>query len=307
MLKTEKIAAKTYYIKGIEIPERDPKAHKGDFGRLLIMAGSPDFTGAPSLAARAALRAGAGLVYLAVPESIYQIEAAKNDEAMVLSVPADANGLTDPAAVKKLAPHIEKASCVLAGPGMGRGGGLDLVLRDALSLARCPVVLDADALFAAAEDPGLIWDNARRIPMILTPHEGEFKRLISGRGYTFTPGDDYSRIACARRFVRETGTYLILKGRATVVALPDETCFINTTGGPALAKGGSGDVLAGILSALICQFPLVDGLCGAVYIHGMAGDHCSHSLSQISVLASDVVESLPYAFSSLMKRSDLNT
>ena len=266
----------------LRIPQRPLLAHKGDFGRLLILGGSVGFTGAPTLCARAALRSGAGLVSLGVPKSIYEITAAKNDEAMPFPL-ADDNGKLSAEAADVALSRAMGADAVVAGPGLGRSDAMPELIGRLITECRSSLVLDADALFALAAQCDVLKDSAK--PVVLTPHEGEFSRFP-----TQHTGD---RIADAKRFATEYGCALVLKGHATVCAFPDGEIWINTSGGPSLAKGGSGDVLSGMIGALLCVMPLKAAVTAAVWIHGRAGDVCAQSLGENGVLASDVIEAIP--------------
>ena len=278
----------------VHLPARDPLSHKGDFGRLLIVGGSVGYTGAPSLCAMAALRAGAGLVSLGVPEPIYTITAVKNTEAMPFPLVADEAGRLSPLALPALLERLEKADAAVLGPGLGRSEALTALMSELMRCTPCPLVLDADALFALGSHPAMLREAAR--PVILTPHAGEFARLGGGSG-----GD---RTADALAFAREYGCCVVLKGHATVCAFPDGEAFLNTTGGPALAKGGSGDVLAGIIGALLCRLPLREAVVTAVWLHGRAGDLCAGELGEDGVLATDVIGALPRAMTEIRERKN---
>lgn len=275
----------------LAIPARDPLAHKGDFGKLLVVGGCVGYTGAPTLCAKAALRSGAGLVSLGVPEPIYAITAVKNDEAMPFPLAADEDGKLSRAALPVILERLEKSDAAVIGPGLGRSDEMPALIEEIVRSARCPMVLDADALFALGAQPDALRDSAK--PVILTPHEGEFARL-GGR----LTGD---RTADAIAFAREHGCVLVLKGKATVCAFPDGEAYINNSGGPALAKGGSGDVLAGMIGALLCRLPLKQAVTTAVWLHGRAGDLCAQTLGEDGVLAGDVIDAIPRAMQEIRK------
>lgn len=279
----------------VSLPRRRPESHKGDFGRCLIVAGSVGYTGAPVLSARAASRMGSGLVYLGVPEQIYDIMAVKLDEEMPFPLPGDEQGLLAANAAAKILHRVEKCDVCLIGPGLGRSPDISELVLSVIRLANIPVVLDADGLFAVASNIDIL-DQAT-CPLILTPHPGEFMRLA---------GDLAScdRLSAARTFVSEHNCVLVLKGHRTITALPDGTAYINTTGGPAMAKGGSGDVLAGMITALIGQkFSVKDAVLTAVYSHGLAGDMCAAKLGEYSVTAGDIIDMLPKALLSIASAS----
>ncbi len=274
----------------VRLPARYPVTHKGDYGKLVILGGSVGYTGAPSLAARAALRAGAGLVTLAVPECIYAVEAAKCDEAMPCPLPAEDGGLSA-GAVEALASMLEKADVCAAGPGLGRGSGAAAAVRWLLENWHKPLILDADALNAAAEMPEAL--RAHRGELLLTPHEGEFARL----GGKLT-GD---RLGDAVRFSREWDCTLLLKGHRSILAFPDGTAHILTNGNPGMAKGGSGDVLTGIAAAMAGQLPWRRAVLTAAYLHALAGDLGRDRFGEYGLLAGDIIELLPAAEMSIME------
>ncbi len=265
------------------LPRRPRQAHKGDFGRLLILAGSEGYTGAPVLAARAALRTGAGLVFLGVPRDIYPIVAVKCDEAMPFPLPEDHRAILDRAI---------GCDAVLIGPGLGRRPGTEQLVLELLEELEVPVVLDADGINALAGHIDVL--DGRGAPTVLTPHEGEFVRLT---GCSLPIGD---RLSAARDFAAAHRCTVVLKGRGTVTAAPDGRVWVNSTGGPGMAKGGSGDVLAGMTAALWGQRLLRRGeddlprlAAAAVYYHGLAGDLCAGRFGEYAMLPGDMIEALP--------------
>ena len=261
----------------VVLPRRKRDSHKGDYGRVLILAGSVGYTGAPVLAASGAVRGGAGLVSLGVPEEIWPIAAVKCLEAMPFPLPARYEDILRRA-----------SSCegVLIGPGLGRAPRTERLVRSLLEDLKVPVVLDADGINAL--DGHIDSLDGRRAPTILTPHAGEFARL-TGRPL---PLED--PLTAARDFARDHRCVLVLKGHRTVTAAPDGRAWINTTGNPGMSKGGSGDVLAGLILALLGQgwepeLAARDG----VYLHGEAGDRCAGSLGEYGMTPGDLVERLP--------------
>ena len=207
------------------LPRRPRNAHKGDFGKLFILAGSEGYTGAPVLAAKAALRTGAGLVYLGVPREIYPIAAVKCDEAMPFPLPQD---------YKTILERAQGCDIALIGPGLGRSPETERLVLGLLADLTIPIVLDADGINALS---GHIDELDKRTALtVLTPHEGEFARL------TGCPLPVGNRLAAARDFAKAHGCILVLKGQGTVTAAPDGSAWVNTTGNPGMAKGGSGDV-----------------------------------------------------------------
>lgn len=272
------------------LPKRKPVSHKGDYGRLLIIAGSAGYTGAPWLAAEAAVRSGAGLVFLGVPESIYQITAVKCNEAMPFPLPCDMAGRINEHAAAEIMRRLDNCDVCLIGPGLGRSEEIKDIVAEIIRNARVPLILDADGINAVSENIDVL-DMASR-PVIVTPHEGEFKRLggeLSG-----------DRIRAAAGLSAKRGCITVLKGHRSVTAFPDGSVYVNTTGNPGMAKGGSGDVLAGIISALVCQMPVREAVISAVYLHGRAGDICARKLGEYSMTPTDVISALPEAFKEIL-------
>lgn len=268
------------------LPRRPRNAHKGDFGKLFLLAGSEGYTGAPVLAARAALRTGAGLVYLGVPREIYPIVAVKCDEAMPFPLPEDY-----PAILEK----TRSCDVALIGPGLGRAAETEELVLRLLADLDIPVVLDADGINALAGHIDIL--DKRSALTILTPHEGEFARLTG----CALPVKD--RLTAARDFAREHGCILVLKGHGTVTAAPDGSAWVNASGNPGMAKGGSGDVLAGMITALLGQKHLreerragdstAELVADAVLYHGKAGDLCAQKLGEYAMLPTDLIDALP--------------
>ena len=265
------------------LPRRPAAAHKGDFGRIFILAGSEGYTGAPVLAARGALRAGAGLVFLGVPREIYPIVAVKCDEAMPFPLPERYEDILE---------RARGCDAALIGPGLGRAPQTQELVRALLADLEAPVVLDADGINALAGHIHIL-DN-RPAPTVLTPHEGEFGRL-TGQALPIR-----NKVGAARDFAGAHRCTLVLKGRGTVTASPEGRVWVNGTGGPGLAKGGSGDVLAGMIAALWGQKHLngpdsnrSELAALAVWYHGAAGDRCAGRLGEYAMLPGDVIEALP--------------
>ena len=265
------------------LPKRPADGHKGDFGKIFVLAGSAGYTGAPVLAARGALRTGAGLVFLGVPREIYPIIAVKCDEAMPFPLP------------ERYEEILEKAKgCDVAiiGPGLGRRPKTEKLVRALLEDLDIPVVLDADGINALCGHIDIL--DKRSAPTVLTPHAGEFARL------TGCPLPIRDRLTAARAFAQEHGCTLVLKGRGTVTAEGSGKCWICGTGNPGMAKGGSGDVLSGMIAALWGQKPLksphnslAELAALAVWFHGKAGDKCAGKLGEYAMLPSDLVEAIP--------------
>ena len=272
------------------LPKRKPNTHKYSYGRALIIGGCVGFSGAPVLAANACERSGAGLTHLMVPESIYAIAAARCDGAVVTPLEADGAGALSAGALDRILPYLNTAAACAVGPGLGQGEGAHRIVEELLRRAACPLILDADALTICGKKPELLTNC--KAPVVLTPHEGEFRRL----GGKLEGG----RLSGARRFTAEyEKAVLILKGYGTLIA-SGERVTVNPTGSPAMAKGGSGDVLCGILCALLAQgFEPVIAARAAVYLHGLAGDLACSALGEYSLTPSDLIRFLPEAFKSV--------
>lgn len=264
------------------LPPRDPMAHKGDFGKLLLLCGSRGYTGAAYFAAMGALRAGAGLVFLGVPESIYVIEAVKLNEAVVFPLP-DKQGILSAEAIPQILQRLPDMDAVVVGPGLGQSEDTFQITAAVLQNAGCPVILDADGINLVSGHKDLL--RGRDKPTILTPHEGEFRRLWGPVGK--------DRMASAAAAARALNSILLLKGHETCIT-DGYAEYRNPTGNPGMAVGGSGDVLAGIIAGLIGQglSPLEAAACGA-WLHGKAGDVCAQELGQYGMLPSDMLEVLP--------------
>ena len=264
------------------LPDRDPFAHKGKFGKILLLCGSEGYTGAAALASMGALRSGAGLVFLGVPRSIYAIEAVKLAEPVVFPLP-DADGKLSCEAIPEILERLPKMDAVLIGPGLGQSHGVSEVVKTVLEQAQCPVVLDADGINAAAKHMDIL--RGRTAPAILTPHDGEFARLGGVIGA--------DRVAAAEQMARELGCIMLLKGHRTVITDGSAT-YINQTGNPGMAVGGSGDVLSGIIVSFLGQgiAPLEAAACGA-WVHGAAGDLCAFQMGQYGMLPTDMLNVLP--------------
>ncbi len=263
------------------LPDRDPWAHKGDFGKLLLLCGSRGYTGAAYFAAMGALRCGAGLVFLGVPESIYAVEAVKLNEPIVFPLPDEDGKLSDNA-VPSILERLVNMDAVLVGCGLGQSDGTWAVTKAVLENAKCPVILDADGINLVSRHMDVL--RRRDFPTVLTPHAGEFARM--GGIINEDP------MMAASEFAREYGCILLLKGHRTCIT--DGTIhYRNVTGNPGMAVGGSGDVLAGMITALAGQGiePLKAAACGA-WLHGAAGDLCAQEMGEYPMLPSDMLGKL---------------
>ena len=264
------------------LPDRNPWGHKGNFGKLLLLCGSRGYTGAAFFAAMGALRTGAGLVFLGVPESIYGIEAVKLNEPVIFPLP-DESGRLSADAVPEILSRLPQMDAVLVGPGLGQSEGTLAVVRAVLENAQCPVVVDADGINVLSAHRDLL--RGRKSPTILTPHDGEFARLGG------VIGED--RMAAAAALAEDLGCVVLLKGHETCIT-DGVNGYINPTGNPGMAVGGSGDVLAGVITALLGAGlpPLEAAACGA-WLHGAAGDRCAAELGQYGMLPTDMLIALP--------------
>ena len=264
------------------LPDRDAWGHKGNFGKILLLCGSRGYTGAAYLAAMGALRSGAGLAFLGVPESIYEIEAVKLHEPVVFPLPDD-GGMLSIFAVSEIEKRLPQMDSVLIGCGLGQSSGTLAVVKAVLEQAKCPVVVDADGINVLKAHKDIL--RGRAYPTILTPHDGEFIRFGG------TIGED--RMASAIYFSRAWNCILLLKGHRTCIT-DGETGYINETGNPGMAVGGSGDVLAGVIVSLLGQGlqPLEAAACAA-WLHGAAGDLCAEEIGQYGMLPTDMLMKIP--------------
>jgi len=284
------------------LSDRDREAHKGDFGRVLVVGGSRGMIGAPALAANAALRGGAGLVTMAVPEPIQLWAATLCPCATSIPLRVRPDGTLGPSAVQQVLDPAERSTVLAVGPGMGVSAGAAGVVRAVLE-RDTPVVLDADGLNALAGIDH--WPAIRRCPLVLTPHPGEFSRL-TGRSVARIQSDREQAAADAvGEWAESAGTdeplILVLKGAGTVVT-DGEAVYVNGTGNPGLASGGTGDVLTGLTASLIAQgLSLWDAACLGVHLHGLAGDLAADDLGEMSLTALDLIDYIPDALGSALE------
>ena len=271
----------------LRFPRRPRDSHKGDYGRVFILAGSRGYTGAPCLAARAAVRGGAGLVTLAVPEDVYPIVAAKCcDEVMVWPLPEDDGSVVDKAG---------GCGAAVIGPGLGQGERAERLVLRLLRELDCPVILDADGLNIVSRHIDVL--DEREGLTVLTPHDGEFARL-SGCGLPIA-----DRLGAARDFASRRRCVVVLKGHRTITtAWGGGCCAVNPTGNPGMAKGGSGDALAGLMGGLLAQSAEADEAVKAVWLHGRAGDLAAAEKGEHGMTPSDLIEQIPYAMKELSEQ-----
>jgi len=281
-------------VKNALLP-RKRNAHKGSCGKVFVVGGSVGMSGAVCMSSLAAMRSGAGLVTAGVPESINDIFEKKVAEAMSL-VLEEENGAVSKKAAKRICDFARGYDTLLIGPGMGRGEGTEYILRECLASYDKNIIIDADALFALSLDVSML-DNTKA-NVILTPHHAEMGRLIGkDAGYV-----EKNAIYCAREFSEKHNCTVVLKGAYTVIAGGGELYVNNKAGNPGMATGGSGDVLGGVIGALVCvvDTPTVAAACG-VYIHALAGDMAKNQLGTRGMLAGDISDALPKVFCELLK------
>ena len=263
----------------VRLPRRERDSHKGDYGKLLIVAGSEGYTGAPVFAAQGALRSGAGLVYLGVPRDVYPMVATRCSSAMPFPLPDD---------MKTLVERASSCDVVLAGPGMGRSPRAQQIVFRLMEDIEGPLVLDADGLNALEGQTQRL--RARTGLTVLTPHDGEFARLA---GCSLPLND---RVEQAAELAQDTGCVVVLKGHETLTVDPQGRVWRNTTGNPGMAKGGSGDILAGMIASLLGQKQLTgcvscpgELVAWAVYLHGAAGDAAAAQYGEYGMLPDDTL------------------
>lgn len=263
----------------VRLPRRERDSHKGDYGKLLIVAGSEGYTGAPVFAAQGALRSGAGLVYLGVPRDVYPMVATRCSSAMPFPLLDDTEQLVE---------RARSCDVVLAGPGMGRSPRAQQIVFRLMEDIEGPLVLDADGLNALEGQTQRL--RARTGLTVLTPHDGEFARLA---GCSLPLND---RVEQAAELAQDTGCVVVLKGHETLTVDPQGRVWRNTTGNPGMAKGGSGDILAGMIASLLGQKQLTgcvscpgELVAWAVYLHGAAGDAAASRFGEYGMLPDDTL------------------
>lgn len=268
----------------IRLPKRPQISHKGTFGGVMIIGGSVGYTGAPVIAAKSAQRGGTGLVFVAVPENIYGIVAVKLDEPMPFPLSCDEKGYVFPKVVEEIKARLNKTNVMLIGPGLGRSEMAEKLVLELFKNTDMPIVLDADGINAFERNINMLDGQGKTL--VLTPHDGEFRRL----------GGDVSkdRLLSARMVAQKHKCVLVLKGHRTICAFPDGEVSINTTGNSGMAKGGSGDALAGLIASFIAQgLDVKTAVPAAVYICGAAADVLSQRLTEYALLPSDIINAIP--------------
>lgn len=277
-----------------DIPKLKPRAadaHKGDFGKVCIIGGCIGMSGAPALAGQAALRAGAGLVRVAVPKSVLPIVASIEPSYTTIPLPEDSSGRISAKSINEILDAVSDNDCVAFGPGIGISGGIQSILETLLRQENLRMVIDADGLNNLSRIKN--WPDELKANLILTPHPGEMKRLWSGILREQLPADRNDQ---AGKLAQHAKAIVVLKGAGTVVT-DGQKVYVNNTGNPGMATAGSGDVLTGVITALMGQgLSNFDTAVLGVYIHGLAGDIVAEKLGQTSLMATDIIESLPAAF-----------
>lgn len=264
------------------LPDRDPWAHKGDFGKILLLCGSVGYTGSVALAAMGALRTGAGLVYVGVPEAIYNISAIKLTEPVVFPLP-DKDGKLSKESIPVIDSMMERMDAILIGPGLGLSDDTQAVLFHILQNAKCPVVVDADGITLLKENIDIL--RGRTAETILTPHHGEFKRIAKVVHNNIS--------VSAELFAQTTKTVVVLKGHETFIT-DGYDGYKNVTGNPGMAVCGCGDMLAGMIVSLLGQgLDAIEASACAVWLHGEAGDACVKDGGQYALLPTDMLNMLP--------------
>lgn len=304
----EEADIKTHLIDPEELNLRllDPRpsgAHKGDYGHLFVLAGSPGKTGAAALICDGAMRTGAGLVTLGIPASLNPILEAKLTEAMTEPLPDAATGYLSSDASKQIRKLLKGKTALALGPGISTQPQVQKLLLELIPRVPIPLVIDADGITALASQPEILKECKSSV--VLTPHPGEMARLVG----TTTKKVQDDRIGVAKAFATTYGCIVVLKGNKTIIATPDEKIYINPTGNPGMASGGVGDVLTGMIGGLIAQdlSPLEAAIWG-VYLHGMAGDLAVQTVGEIPLIASDILDYIPDALKEVnarVKRQDI--
>ncbi|MBL8851674.1 MAG: NAD(P)H-hydrate dehydratase [Planctomycetaceae bacterium] len=283
-------------IPPLRLPDRPADGHKGTFGSVLIVAGSLGMSGAAALAGLGALRGGAGLVYLAVPESIAPIVASIEPSYLTIPLPEDKTGKLSIAACPHLFDRGRFMEAVAIGPGWGQSDDLRRIVTQMYAQLECPMVVDADALNLLAGAPESLSEHAGQ--RILTPHPGEFARLDN----VDTPLIQADRRSIAAAFAERTRTVVLLKGRETVIT-DGKTTYVNPTGNSGMATGGTGDVLTGLITALLAQgLPPLEAARTGAYLHGLAGDLAASHFSEPALIASDLPRYLGRAWKVVLNR-----
>lgn len=303
LLKSEKLNVDLLMKEDISplIPLRQKYSHKGNYGHVLIVAGSKGKTGAALMAAKACLRVGAGLVTLGVPESLSDVFQSRVSEEMTLFLPDRGDGTLSQKAIKIIIDFLnDKATTLAIGPGIGVSSDTKKIIENLIKNLTVPMVIDADGINSLTGERTILMKA--KSPIILTPHPGEMSRLLSKWGKINISANDIEkdRINIALSFSKQTGVCLVLKGVPTIIAEPNGRVYINSTGNPGMASAGTGDVLTGMITGFLSQglLPINASILG-VYMHGFAGDIVASEKGEHSLIATDIIEAIPFAFKSL--------
>lgn len=291
MEKYEYLKTITFDMVKNKLPKRRPESHKGDFGKLLCICGSKSMPGAACFCIESALRCGVGLVRAAIPECIYNNVASKISECTYVICEDDENGNMDKTSVDIILETAKKCSAVVVGCGMARNENTKIIVNSLVEMCDKPMVIDADGINVVSENIDILKKAKSKI--VLTPHAKEAERLL---GVDCNEINSNKRIY-AQKLANEYGVIAVMKGHKTVVADKDEKAFLNLTGNSGMAKGGSGDVLTGIIGSFLAQGmkPLDAALCG-VYVHGQSGNICRKKYSAVSMLPRNIIEELSEVF-----------
>ena len=273
------------YFKKI-FPKRKKNTHKGDYGKIAILGGSSGMSGSVYLSSMAALRTGAGLVYNIVPQSISTILQIKTNEQIILSLNSF-NFINNEENQRKIKKYLKDKDVLAIGPGMGQEESLNSLINSIFINFSGKILIDADGLNAVSKDINILKNHKN---LVLTPHLMEFSRLTR----LSIDQINSDRIGLAKNFARENGLILVLKSEETIVT-DGNRVYINKIGNPGMATAGSGDVLSGVISALLHRLNSYEAACLGVYIHSLAGDLASNILGEDSIIASDIVENIPAA------------
>jgi NAD(P)H-hydrate epimerase len=275
---------------------RHADTHKGDYGHLLVLAGSVGKTGAAALACKAAMRVGAGLVTLGIPGSLNEIMEVKLTETMTMPLPETESRTLGLVALHEIVEISQGMQALVLGPGISTLDETGQLVRKLVKALHLPMVIDADGLTALSFEPEILKDI--KTPVILTPHPGEMARL-TGLSSKDVQED---RIGTSRSFAIEYGVYLVLKGSRTIIAQPDGNIHINPSGNPGMASGGTGDVLTGMMGGLVCQgFSPSSAAIAATYVHGLAGDLVANEKGEMALIATDILEKIPHVLREMGK------
>jgi ADP-dependent NAD(P)H-hydrate dehydratase / NAD(P)H-hydrate epimerase len=278
---------------------RPAQAHKGDYGHLFVLAGSPGKTGAAAMVCQGALRTGAGLVTLGIPASLNPILEAKLTEAMTEPLPDTGNGYLFADALGRIHELLEGKTALALGPGISTLPQVQETLAELIPSVAVPLVVDADGISAIAQRPEIL--KQCKGSVVLTPHPGEMARLA---GITVQQVQD-DRIGVAKACATSYNCIVVLKGNKTVIASPEEEVYINPTGNPGMASGGTGDVLTGMIGGLVAQgLPPLKAAQWGVFLHGLAGDMAAKELGEIPLIASDIIDYLPDALREVKARAN---